>query len=169
MSTAPRWIQPLEEDVVSRLLVSLPYLAPGSGGTCEAISDVTQYMAIKEASPPFVLVRYAGEQADPPRVIGATPSIRTAQFSFMLYVGALSFSVAGEGTRDNVGGNRGLFGMLDDIYWALEGYLLPSAPYAQAKLFFESNTNPGVEANRVTSLSTFRCSVVRAGDPAVNG
>lgn len=166
-TAAPRWIQPLEEDVVNLLLTGIPYLAPGSGGLCKVVADEQTYMSLNEPSPPFVFVRYGGETANPPEVIGGAQQL--SEFRFMLYVGAMSFSKAGEGISDNLGGNRGLFGMLDDIFWTLQGRLLPSSPQNPTKLFFVSHSVPGVESHRVTALSTWYARVLRVGNRITNG
>lgn len=152
------YIQPIEEDVVAQLLAQISYLSPGRGGTCEAVADIETAKRMLNVTPPAAYVKYNGEDANAPKNVGP-PSHQVSRFKFRIGVVAMSFSSQGEGRVDGHH-DHGAFGMLDDVFAALEGYVLPHAP-TTSKLFFVGNSEPQIDGLRVTAESYWYCDVTR--------
>lgn len=158
-------IDAMTDDIVNRLVDRIGFLSSGSGGTCSKVGDVALFTNWAQVTAPFAFVQYGGETAEEVENLGAPPVIQTEDMQFQVWLGAMSFSLAGSGIS-NQHGQVGLNTIVDAVWYALSGFLLPSAAsmgLGYARLFHVSNTTPVVEDHRVISISTWRAKLVRQG------
>lgn len=161
----PEIIDPILDDIVDRLIDRIGFLSPGSGGTCSKVGDVALFTNFGQVTAPFAFVQYGGEVAGEIENMGANPVVQTEGMQFQIWLGAMSFSITGDGISDKHG-RVGLNTLVDSVWYALTGYLLPSAQKAQlalSRLYHAANSTPTVEDYRVISISTWRTNFVRQG------
>ena len=156
-------IEPCVDDIVARLRDRIGFLSPARGATCEKVGDAALFTAFSQIGAPFAMVQYAGEDALEVENMGAAAVIQQSTMRFQVWCGAKSFSARGEGT-DNLHGEVGLNTLVDAVWFALSGYLIPSARQTAGsymRLFHVSTTPPVVEDYRVISVITFKSEIVR--------
>ncbi len=159
-------IEPIVDDIVERQIQQIPALSPSLGATCMKVGDASLFNTLGSIPDPWCLVQYAGEDAQDPENMGTNPVIQQEWVRFQLWLGAKSFSTRAL-TANQPGGVIGLNTLVDATWFAISGYLSPSARSqggSWSKFFHVSTTPPEVTESRVVSIMTFKTLLVRQGN-----
>jgi hypothetical protein len=130
------------------LLQAIPYLTTAQGGTILMAADPKPVLDFSNLTPPWALLIFDDENAAKNDVLGG--AFQQSAMVWSIFVGAQSFSLAGEGTLGPVG----VYQMIDDVIAAVDGKVISLVPIAKA--FYVRCRRYNTLANAVIYQMAFR-------------